>query len=390
MSTVSRFLKSIFSIFVYVVLAVGIVCGCEGLQIERAIKGSSGDWITFGGAPSRTNQSSSGLKPPLKQIWQYDAGAGITSTPLIRDDILIVTTLKGELHAVNVRTGKRIGYLTLDGAVAGTPVWNGVDVCIPISAENETAESISLVNGTKNWRAKFGSSESSLLRYDRFLYVTSLNGILYCLDASSGGEVWKFETAAEEDRKPIRSSPATDGEVVVFGSDNGCIYAVRRADGTQKWKFQTGQSIFASPIITKGRVIVGSLDGKVYCLDARSGDLFWTFDTKSRVFGSASSNDKYAFVGTTDGYCYALDIMNGSAVWKFKAKSVINSAPLVANDVLYVGCLDKILYMLNVETGVEVWHLQAEGRIRVPAVIWNGILFVTSEDSYVTAFKEGG
>ncbi|HEY6953042.1 MAG TPA: PQQ-binding-like beta-propeller repeat protein [Bacteroidota bacterium] len=381
-------MKNKFSRYGAALVAAGIFCGCEGLQIERAIKGNAADWLMFGGSPSRINQTGSSLKPPLKLLWQYDAGAGITATPLVRDNILLVATLKGELHAVNIVTGKRIGYLTLDGAVTGTPVWNGTDVCIPISTENETAESISLVNGAKNWMTKLGPSESSLLKYERSLYVTTLNGVLYCLNASGGNDLWKFETAPEELREPIRSSPATDGDVVVFGCDDGCIYAVKRADGTRRWKFQTGRSVFASPIITQGRVIVGSLDGNIYCLDASNGSLRWKFDAHARIFGSASSNGNCVFFGTADGYCYALDIADGKVVWKFGAKSVINSAPLVTGDFLYVGCLDKNLYALNIATGAQVWQYETDGRIRVSPVEWNGMLFVTSEDSYVTAFKE--
>jgi eukaryotic-like serine/threonine-protein kinase len=368
-------------------LLSGFVVGCEGLQIDRPMKMSALDWTTFGGGPTRSNQSSSSVTPPLKQIWQYDAGSGIMATPLVSDSILMISTLKGELHAVDIRTGKRIGYITLDGAVTGTPVWNRTAVYLPISTEDETIESIDINDGSRNWRAKFGQSESSPLLYDKRLYVTSLNGNLYCINYVNGDEIWKFETAAESVRKPIRSSPATDGSVVVFGCDDGVLYAVDRSSGKEAWKFSTGESIFASPVIARERVVVGSLDGRVYCLEARSGKLCWSFDTKSKVYGAASSNDTLVFVGTADGHCYALNVENGSVVWEFTAKSVINSAPLVTKDLLYVGSIDKNLYVLDIHTGRMVWHYEAEGRIKVSPVIWNGTLLVTSEDNYVTAFK---
>ena len=369
------------------ILLSGVLCSCEGLQIDRQLKSSPADWGTFGGSPTRTNQCASSMMPPLRQVWQYDAGSGITATPLVRDNVVIICTLKGELHAVDLQSGKRIGYLTLDGAATGTPVWSGTAVCIPISTEDETIESINVHDGTRNWRVKLGQSESSPLLYDRRLYVTSLNGVLYCLNVTNGDEIWKFQTATDDERKPIRSSPASDSSVVVFGCDDGILYAIERATGIQMWKFKTGESIFATPVIARGRVVFGSLDGKVYCLELRTGRLYWSFDTKSRVFGAASSNDTLAFVGTTDGHCYALDLENGSVVWKFNAKSVINSAPLVTKNLLYVGSLDKNLYVLDIWTGKEIWRYEAEGRIKVSPVIWNGTLLVTSEDNYVTAFR---
>jgi outer membrane protein assembly factor BamB len=372
------------------ILLSGLLSSCQGLQIDRSIKAGPTDWGTLGGSPSRVNQSASSANPPLREIWQYDAGSGIAAMPLARDNILVVCTLKGELHAVDLRTGKRIGYIAVDGAVTGTPVWNGTTVYIPISTEDETVESVNVHDGSRNWRAKLGQSESSPLLFDKCLYVTTLNGVLYCLNSANGDEIWKFQTETEDARKPIRSSPATDGDLIIFGSDNGVVYAVERASGIEKWRFKTGQSIFASPIITKQKVMVGSLDGRLYCLEIQTGKLVWSFDTKSKIFGSASTNDTLAFVGTTDGRCYALDVTNGSVVWTFDAKGVINSAPLVARNFLYVGSLDKNLYLLDIQTGKEIWRYEAQGRIKVSPIIWNGILLVTSEDNYVTALKSGG
>ena len=361
--------------------------GCEGLQIVRSMRPDPSGWITFGGSLTRTNQSASVARPPLHEIWQYDAGSGIAATPLVKDSVLIICTLKGQLHAVEARTGKRIGYVSLDGAITGTPVWNGPALYVPISSEKETVEAVDLTNGSRDWSAKFGQSESSPLLYGRDLYVTSLDGTLLCINRVNGEEVWKYETGTKTARKPIRSSPAMDGKIIVFGCDDGFVYAVNRTQGTGKWKFETGQSVFASPIIVADRVVVGSLNGNVYCLSLETGKLLWSYDTRSRIFGSASCNDSLVFVGTADGVCYALSLQNGSMVWKFQAGSVINSAPLVTKDFLYVGSLDKYLYVLDPWTGKEIWRFEARGRIKVSPIIWNGTLLVTSEDNYVTALK---
>ena len=119
------------------VFVVALVTGCKGLQIERALLSGSGDWFTLGGSATRANRSASTVSPPLHEIWQYDAGSGLTASPLVRDSLMIVCTLKGELHAVNVQTGKRIGYVNLDGAVMGTPVWNRTWIYAPISTEGD-------------------------------------------------------------------------------------------------------------------------------------------------------------------------------------------------------------------------------------------------------------
>ena len=379
-------MNTIFRPLLVMVLA-NLLCGCEGLQLDRTFKIGLEGWATLGGSSTRTNESSSMLKPPLREIWQYDARSGITASPLVRDSLVAICTLKGQLHVVNGKTGKRIGYISVDGAVTGTPVWNGTDLYIPISTGDELIESIDIQNGSKNWSAKFGQCESSPLFYQKNLYVTSLNGMLYCLNRTNGNEIWKYQTAGEDVQEPIRSSPAADSNLVIFGCDDGIVYAVDATTGHDVWKFKADQSIFASPIVTERRVIVGSLDGTVYCLWALTGKLDWSYNAHSRVYGAASANDSLAFVGTADGNCYALRLQDGTIAWRFQAQSVINCAPLVTTNLLYVGSLDRNLYALDVQSGKEIWHYEAPGRIKVSPVIWNGMLLVTSEDSYVTALK---
>ncbi len=369
------------------VFFAALISGCAGLQVERALKTGPEDWLTLGGSAARINRAASTVIPPLHEIWQYDAGSGITASPLVRDSVMIVCTLKGELHAVDVQTGKRIGYISLDGAVTGTPVWNRSWIYAPISNEGQTMEVIDIDDGSVNWRAKVGECESSPLLIDRYMYVTTLNGYLYCLNVVNGDEIWKFATAPEDVRQPIRSSPASDGNVIVFGCDDGNVYAVDRATGKERWKYKTGGSIFGSPIIADSRVLVGSLDGTFYCLDFHTGKELWTHSLKSPMYGSPSANDSLVFVGTSDNHCYALRLADGKLVWTFTANSIINSAPLVSGGVLYVGSLDKNVYALRTQTGEEVWHFETEGRIKVSPVLWNGILLVTSEDRYITAFR---
>ena len=369
------------------VLVAFVLGSCAVLRLDRGFKAHQDDWMTYGGGPMRANTTVASVEPPLKQVWQYNAEAGIAATPLVCDSVLLISTMKGELHAVDISTGKRLGFVALDGPVSGTPVWKGGIVFIPIASENNTMESYILQSGSKNWSSKLGPTESSPLLLDNSLYVTSLNGILYCLNSVNGEEVWKFKTDSEEKRKPIRSSPASDGDVIVFGCDDGGIYGIDRKSGTSRWRYQTGQSVFASPVISLDRVIVGSLDGKVYCLKTQTGVMSWIFDTGSRVFGTGAVGDSVTFFGTADGYCYALNTESGTLVWKFKARSVINSAPLITRNLVFVGSLDKSLYALDVRTGKKVWEYMSEGRIKVPPVIWGGRLLVASEDSYVTALK---
>jgi len=367
-----------------------ILAGCAtGIDLKRNLVTGPFDWLTYGGTPGRTNQSKSVVSPPLKPVWEYDAVSGIAGTPLVKDSVVFVGTLKGELHAIRLSDGEGYGTTVLESAVVGTPVVDGNCAYVASALGKETLTCVFLRDGKRQWRAQYGAIETSPLLIGEFLYITTLDGTLVSLKKADGVQFWKYETAAKERRKPIRSSPASDGEVIVFGSDDGVIYAVERLTGTPRWKYQTGASVFATPVLQEGLCIVGSLDSVLYAIDARTGRLRWKYETGSRIYAPASASQSLVFIGSSDGTVTALSMDSGKKVWSFSAKSVVSCAPLIAGDVLYVGSQDRTLYALRLQTGEKIWEYAVEGRIRVSPVIWGDVLLLTSEDKYITALRPG-
>ncbi len=68
------------------------------------------------------------------------------------------------------------------------------------------------------------------------------------------------------------SSPAVSRGYVYVGSLDGKVYCLNAATGEKVWEFVTGDAVFSSPAVSGGNVYVGSDDGKVYCLRAAVGD----------------------------------------------------------------------------------------------------------------------
>ncbi|MCI0707261.1 MAG: PQQ-like beta-propeller repeat protein [Ignavibacteriae bacterium] len=372
----------------YYLFASLLLVSCSGVRIDKALRTAPNDWTQYGGSPQRMNASPSTLKPPFEEVWEYNALAGISASLLVRDSVIVVTTLNGELQAVNINSGKRLGYVALESAVHGTPALDNGSVIVPIAGGKETLVSMSLRNSSdRNWARQLGPIESSPLVVDDFVYVTTMEGIAYCLNKEDGLEVWQFKTGKEDERKPVRSSPATDGTRVFFGGDDGYLYALDKSSGALKWKFNAGSAVFATPVVIKKSVVFPSNNGIVYKLDAVTGTVQWQYEAGARVFGNAAASEHAVYVGSSDGACHAIDFDTGKRRWRFAAKSGVSSAPLVAGNVLYWGSHDRTLYALDAENGTELWKYDALGRIKVPPVIWGGLLLVTSEDKYIVALR---
>jgi len=371
-------------------LAILLLAGCAtGIDLRRNLIDRPDDWIMYGGETGRANQSHSVVSPPLKPVWEYDAISGISGTPLVKDSVIIVGTLKGELHVIRLSDGEGYGFASLGSAVVGTPVLLGNYAYVASAQGKETLTCLFLRDGKREWGSQLGPIETSPLLIGEFLYVTTLDGTLISVKKADGTEFWKFETDVKDQRKPIRSSPASDGEVIVFGSDDGAIYAVDRLTGRLRWKYQTGASVFASPILIEGMCIVGSLDSVLYAVDARTGSLRWKYNTGSRIYAPASAAQNLAYIGSADGKIAAVRLDSGLEAWSFDTKSVVTSAPLIAGNILYIGTLERVLYALRCETGEKMWEYTFEGRIRVSPVIWGDMLLVSYEDRYVSALRPG-
>jgi outer membrane protein assembly factor BamB len=75
----------------------------------------------------------------------------------------------------------------------------------------------------------------------------------------------------------VATAPVAAAGFVWFGSHDGVVRCLRADNGKEVWKFPAGGMLFAPPTIWEGRVFVGGGDGVVYCLDASSGQCLWKF-----------------------------------------------------------------------------------------------------------------
>jgi len=374
-------------LFILWLVAALSALDCSGLRIDRAMRTQDEDWTTEGGVRSRVNVAAGNLRTPMVPDWEYSAQAGLKGTPLVRDSVMILGTLNGELQAVNVVTGKRLGYKNFGAPIAGTPVLDGATVYLTTAGKDQTLFSYDLHLGKRLWEFPAGSVETSPLLLGETVVVAAVDGTVYGVEKSSGTQKWKYEIQEDRAEKQIHSSPASDGKLVAIGSDDGILRMLDGASGTLRWKSPPGASIFATPAFSGGNVLVGRLDGTIDAYDAASGKLRWTFDTGAPVYGGMGIGNGMVFVGSSNGVLYCLEDRTGTERWKFRTKSVINSAPLVTDDQVVVGSLDRTLTVLNAKNGSKIWEFHAVGRIKVSPVLWGDILLVTSEDKYVTALR---
>ncbi len=367
-----------------------LAAGCSHLRFRDAPRTMPGDWRMYGGDSARANVAPAAVVPPLALAWQYDASAGFGhACASTADSVLFVSNLQGEIHTIMIGTGKGTGTKDFGSAISGAPVVDWGILYLGLSHDEESLVAYNLASSDIIWSDKIGGIECSPLLLEDRLFVTTLDGRLLCVGKSDGAVAWTYSLPASVRSRTIRSSPASDGSVVLFGTDEGELCAVGAADGKLRWKAPTRASIIASPSIAMGCVFVGSLDSSFYCFDVASGRQRWERPLGAVVAASQAVDRDAVYVGTAGRAVYCLSLDDGAVRWQANLGGIINSAPLVSGDVVYVGCLDATLYALDRTSGSVVWKYQADGRIKTSPIIARGHLFVFEEDHTVLAFVPG-
>jgi outer membrane protein assembly factor BamB len=364
---------------------------CNPMRVSQMPQLQDSDWPLFGGSIGRSNVAQFQLNPPLTKVWEYDANAGYTPYAMAAEgDFLFISNLQGEIHIVDINTGKKVLSHRFGSAIYGSPVIDGPILYLALSKEEESLISFDLGSGKQKWSAKLGGIETSPLLVGDNLYVVTLAAELFCINKDIGLTRWSSGRPEDGNVAQAHSSPVSDGHAVIFCRDDGAIFAVDAQSGSLQWRTKARKAIFATPSVSEGNLYVGALDSTFYSFDVSNGALRWKQYLDGQIFSSQAVGKDLLYVGTSNGTLYCLNCALGKIVWRYKTQASISAAPVIAGNIIYAGSLDKTLYAFDSNGGAMLWNWKSEGRIKTAPLIHRGVLIVAQDDRTITAFKEKG
>jgi len=172
-----------------------------------------------------------------------------------------------------------------------------------------------LATGTELWRAgglNPGKDRSyrvvaSPVVSDGMIYVPSRVRPLLALRAGGRGDVTKSQLAWSTDQGPDVPTPATDGKYLFILNDRGILWCLDAKTGAEVWgnqRVRTG-TYSASPLVADGKLYVTSEDGVTTVLEA--GSIFKVLaenDLADYTLSSIAVSDGQLFMRTTKHlYC---------------------------------------------------------------------------------------
>jgi len=323
------------------------------------IGGSTQNWSMFMSDPQHDAEGSGPTNLTLK--WTFQAGAQIVSQPIEVNGVCYFGSLDHNIYAVNTNTG--------------TKIWN-------FTTGYEVASSVAVVNSK--------------------VYTGADDGNIYCLDATTGAQLWKTYAGGVTKcllgaggymsiEPPVRSSPMVLNNKVYVGALDGNLYCLDANTGTQIWKFITQGPIQGTPTIVNGMIYFDSetgglpsylatppANGDFYCLDANAGSVIWHNDIPyvldktpywgegNFMYASPTVANGMVFVSNGFLYTYAFNATTGAKIWTqtqitnpgtpIQASGVVMmTAPLYKYGLLYINDYYGVS-CINANDGSEVWY----------------------------------
>ncbi len=274
-----------------------------------------------------------------KFVWKYAAEGGIVSKPAIYENKLYFGSTDQYVHAISCRNGKKVWVQSTEGPIYSSPVI--AEGHLFIGSDDEHLHVLNLMAGREAWSVNLGSSVRSSPRVENELvYIGCENGEIQCYDFS--GNI-KWRTAA---KRAVTGSPHFYENVIYITSLDGVLYAIDAKSGWIIWRFRMGSGSICTPTTNENHIYVGSTDNTFYCVNIKSTKKVWSYDTDNQINSSPVFYKGAIYFCNIDGMVYSLHAPSGRLRWKYQAEGAITGSPIIVDDMLFIGAADNKIYAL--------------------------------------------
>lgn len=369
-------------------LALLVLGGCQGLRIHQALSEHPSDWLTEGRSAMRQHTVPDDLAPPLEVAWKYNAGGGFgPASPLIVGNAVLVGTRAGEVHAVDLHDGKKLGQAEFGEAVEGSPAVRRGVLFVPVGWGRRAIVAYDLLRGETNWRHHSAPVDAGLLVHGESVIAADRDGNVRAYDWKSGELHWEFVLESG-----VRATPILAGDDLLVAGDGGEVAALDPSTGALRWSTRLAAPVYATPASDGSAVFLPTTRGKLIAIDARTGAERWAYvvpDGTVRFASPAYAGGEVVF-GGSDGVLRAVDAGTGAVRWTCRVEGAVTSPPLVTDGVVYVGTMNSRLHAVDRRSGEIRWTHELDGRVKSPLAYKDGVLVVLAEPRTVYAFKPAG
>jgi outer membrane protein assembly factor BamB len=339
------------------------------------------DWPQWRGA-NRDGKATGFTAPQtwpkeLTQKWKVTVGTG-DATPALVGDKLYVFARQGEDEVT----------LCLDAA-SGKELWQNKYATKPVAGP----------------ASRHPGPRSSSTVAEGKVATLGVNGVLSCLDAATGKELWRKDEFPDVVPQFFTAmSPIIESGMCIAhlgGKGNGAIIAFDLATGEQKWKWAGDAPAYASPVLMTvdgTKQIVQQTEKNLVGVALADGKILWQIAAppQGRFYNSATpivDGQTVIYTGQGQGTkAVKIEKQNtgfaAKELWSNTELGTGFDTPVLKDGFLY-GLSDRgSFFCLNAQTGQTAWTDTATRKENFGAVVDAGsVIFGLPSDSQLVVFK---
>ena len=201
----------------------------------------------------------------------------------------------------------------------------------------------------------------------------TMGGGVYVLNRANGRLVWSWNAGSA-----IESSPIVVDGIDYFGTASGGMYALDLRTHRVKWQRSLGAKITSSAAIFGGRLFIGDYAGRLWALSPGNGATQWVKTVNGRIYGTPAVAGGRVFVPSSDGDSLTAFTTSGRYLWRDTAGYYVYTSPAVADGVVCWGSYTGTFYGTSAATGQILWQVSTGGPISGAPVIVDGVAYAGS------------
>lgn len=320
-------------------------------------------WSTYHGDTTLAGVAAGTLPDTPARLWRFQTSAPLLYGPVSSGALLHFVNSQGELNTTDL-TGKKIWSRQLTR-----------------KSINEEAEQNARVDGPVSC-------------FESTLFVGTMAGTLYALDAATGEEKWRHEMGS-----PILgavtyqpASGARPASVYVIGQDDGALHSLAFADGKPLWKSEPIDRCDGSPAAGNGVVSFGSCASALHVVSAENGSILKNIaiGQESQVAGGVAIRGESVFAGTHAGELIHANTSTGGILWTNKdSQAEIFTTPAVGVDRVVYGAMDDTIYCVDRATGRNLWKFEGGGMPGSPVIVGEKVVVTTGGVLHMLSLADG-
>lgn len=274
--------------------------------------------------------------------WEVQLGTQISSGIGGDSGRLYLGTRNGEVMAVDRDDGSVEWTSRVSSEVLAPPQVNSQ--LVVVQSVDGAVTALDRASGEERW--VYSSSQPALtLRgtgaprtIEPVTFAGFANGRLVTLDNRSGQTLWDMRVAVPKGRTEVDQLVDLDGQPVLtqdgrlfVTSYNGRLLALEATSGKVLW--ERDESSYLTPLVVGNYLFTVNAASHVLAIDADTGRVMWDSDTlEGRSLTAPAFVDGNIAVGDYEGYIHLLDASTGELTGRVELGDDGLSVPLLTGD----------------------------------------------------------